>query len=48
MLCFFSDKTRELEMRVKVAEDTAENSQRELKDYKDKAARILQVSSILY
>ena len=31
-------------MRVKVAEDTAENSQRELKDYKDKAARILQVS----
>lgn len=34
-------------MRVKVAEDTAENSQRELKDYRDKAARILQVYFVL-
>jgi len=41
------DKTRELEMRVKVAEDSAENSQKELKEYKDKAARILQAKEKL-
>ena len=49
VILFCTDKTRELEMRVKVAEDSAENSQKELKDYKDKAARILQVATpILY
>ena len=35
-------------MRVKVAEDSAENSQKELKEYKDKAARILQVQLRLF
>jgi len=43
-LYFVLDKTRELEMRVKISEDASENAKRELKDYKDKAARILQVS----
>ena len=34
-------------MRVKVSEDASENAKRELKDYKDKAARILQVRMLL-
>lgn len=33
----------ELEMRVKVFEHASEQSQKELKDYKDKIAQILQL-----
>lgn len=41
------DRTRELEIKIKVAEDSAGNALKELKDYKDKAARILQAKEKL-
>ncbi len=38
-----SGKTRELEHNLRISKDAAETAQKDLKEYKDKATRILQV-----
>ena len=43
MQIFFPEKLREFDVSLKTAQDMSDNYQQELKEYKEKAARILQV-----